>query len=85
MRDRMTSNSETSPRFFGRFTWKDLLRLGLPPLLLTRLTITSVENSPVLLIVVLLGAFIGLLWYGVRPRGMPVETYLYHKLRWVFS
>lgn len=85
MRERMTSDFETSTRFFGRFTWKDLVRLALPILLLTRVTVASTESSSALLVAVLLGAFIGLMWYGLRPRGMPVETYLYHLIRWGFS
>lgn len=72
-RYRFPSNiDEVSLRFFGRFTWKDLLRIGTPTIL------TATTQNPVL---VAIGILTGLAWFLVRPYGEPVDHYLYHLTR----
>jgi hypothetical protein len=82
MRKRMSSDFEGSMRYFGWFTWKDLLRLGLPVTILAWMT---VGQSAVLMFgAVLVGGVLGLIWSVVHPYGQPVEVHLYHLIRWVF-
>jgi hypothetical protein len=83
MRKRMSSDFNEPVRFFGRYTWKDLLRLGLPVALVVLLQdMTRIDLSAGLFLLV--GGIVGLAWYMWRPYGDSVDVHLYHLLRWVF-
>lgn len=81
MRKRMASTPERSVKYFGWFTWKGLIRLGLPVIVLAWATV----GQPVLLMLgaVLAGGTLGLVWAGVQPYGQPLEVHLYHRIRWI--
>lgn len=81
MRKRMSSNPERSPRYFGWFTWKDLVRLGLPGVVLAWITVG--QPASVTLGAVLTGGILGLGWAGIQPYGQPLEIHLYHQARWL--
>jgi len=69
-------------QFFGRFTPYDLGRLAGPAALAygwVRLTGPATRTAAI----VLLGAAaVGLVWYRLRPYGLPLEHLLYHVARW---
>ncbi|WP_202935062.1 hypothetical protein [Halorussus amylolyticus] len=81
MRKRMSSNPDRSIKYFGWFTWKDLLRLGLPGTVLAWMTVG--QSAAVTLGASFVGGLLGLIWFGVRPNGQPLEVHLYHLLRWI--
>lgn len=60
-------------QFFGRFTWKDILRITTPGLLLYTLSTSPVP--PVI------GLTIGFLLYSFRPYNRPLDQHLYHFIR----
>ncbi len=60
-------------QFFGRFTWRDILRITAPALLLYIPT-TGLE-APVL------GLLIGVVLYRFRPYNRPLDQHLYHLVR----
>lgn len=62
-------------RFFGRFTWKDLVRIGAPVA-----TTLLFQNQP---LPILLGVLIGLILYLVRPYNQPLDHHAYHLTRFL--
>jgi len=60
-------------QFFGRFTWKDILRITAPALLLY--IPTTGLLPPVL------GLIIGAALYGFRPYNRTLDQHLYHLIR----
>jgi len=73
-RYRFPSNiSDVSFQFFGRFTWKDIIRITFP-IVVIQLTL----SNPYALLV---GLFVGLIWYGFRPYNHPVDYHIYHLIR----
>lgn len=85
MEERMPSDSDTGYQYFGLFTWKDLIRLGLP-VGLTLWYNALVEPTLIgSVLSICLGIFLGLIWYGIRPYSQPLELHLYHMIRWLFT
>lgn len=82
MRERMSSDFEQPVRFFGRYTWKDLIRLG-APLAYVFITTDLSESIVEVLPLAVLGGFVGFLWYRWRPYGEPFDVHLYHLARWI--
>jgi len=83
MRERMTQNFSQPIRFFGRFTWKDLVRLAAPTaLLFATVNFTDLELN-VKLAALLATAVTGVVWYGWNPYGKPVDVHVYHLIRWI--
>ncbi|SDQ40655.1 hypothetical protein [Natronobacterium texcoconense] len=83
MKQRMPGDFEEEIRFFGRFTWKDLIRMGLPPIVAAQSAgLTSTAGS---IAVLFTGGVVGAAWYLFRPGGQPVDIHLYHLLRWVIT
>ena len=83
MEKRMSSDFDRSVRFFGRFTWKDLLRLGIPVgVVLYRYDVAEmgVEAAPI----VVTAALVSLFWYSWRPHSEPIDAHLFHIMRWIF-
>lgn len=80
MRKRFVSESNSSVRLYGRFTWKELVRLVLPIALLT--WFTGPGTLWTALIAIGIGAILGMAWYTIRPNGDPLEVHLLHKARW---
>lgn len=81
MRKRMSSNPKRSTKYFGWFTWKDLVRLGLPVAVLAWMTVS--QPASMMLGAVLVGGIFGVVWAGVQPYGQPLEVHLYHLVRWI--
>lgn len=83
MREQMTGDINQPVRFFGLFTWKDLIRLTLP----TALVLWRGEPAQLAsfsdVAAILFTAVLGLIWYGWRPQRQPVDSHLYHLLRWL--
>lgn len=83
MEKRMTGDFDKPVRFFGRFTWKDLGRLGIPiGIVLYKYDVAELgtEAAPVLGA----AALISVIWYSWRPHGEPIDVHLFHRVRWVF-
>ncbi|WP_239639915.1 hypothetical protein [Haloferax gibbonsii] len=81
----MTRRLETNVQFFGRFTWKDLIRLCLP-VALALLVAPPIERNHIMwLITVGIGGWLGVIWYGIRPNGYTLDYQLYHLIRWFLS
>lgn len=73
-RYRFPSNiKDVSFQFFGRFTWKDIIRITLP-IATAHLTLSNTYT-------LLVGLFIGLIWYGFRPYNHPLDFHAYHLIR----
>lgn len=83
MDKRMTSGFDESIRFFGRYTWKDLLRLAVPTAVLVRRFNLSELSLALTIGLFLLGGSIGVAWYSWRPYGHPVDHHLFHLGRWI--
>jgi len=73
---RFPGDVDIPTRFFARFTAKDLVRVGLPPLL----GYAAAFGQPSITTVVA-GVVIGAVWYLYRPYNNPVDVHLYHALR----
>lgn len=85
MQERMPSDADTGYLYFGLFTWRDLIRVGLTvgaALWYIAFTESSWAGS---VLSIGTGVFLGLIWYGVRPYGQPLEVHLYHKVRWLLT
>jgi len=83
MRERMTQNFSQAIRFFGRFTWNDLVRLSFPTaLLFATANFTQLELS-VKLVGLATTGLTGVIWYVWKPYGKPVDVHLYHLARWM--
>lgn len=81
MRKRMSSDPEEGVKYFGRFTWKDLVRLGLPITVPAWLTVG--QPASMMVGAVLVGGVLGVVWAGVQPYGKPLEVHCYHRIRWL--
>ena len=64
-------------QFFGRFTWKDILRITAPALLPYTLT----ESLPPIAI----GLILGFGLYSFRPYNQPLDQHLYHLIRFTIE
>lgn len=83
MRKTMAGDFDESVRFFGRYTWKDLLRLGLPvAVILWWVDIPELSMIGVGLLL-LPGVLIGVTWYLWRPYGEPLDVHVFHLCRWL--
>lgn len=82
MRQPMTGDFDEPVRFFGWFTWLDLLRIGLP--FVAVLQWFDVSNLSIIetLLVLLPAAILSLVWYLWRPYGDPVDVHVFHLGRW---
>lgn len=85
MDERMPSDPETGYLYFGVFTWKDLLRVGLPPGIAVWWLAHLEPAQPASVLGISTGILLGVVWYGVRPYDQPLEVHLYHKLRWLLT
>jgi hypothetical protein len=74
----MPTRLESSIKFFGQFTPKDLARLAAPAL--TAVLLTGGNLNPVSVAVLVA---VGITWYGFRPYNQPLDTHLYHGLRFL--
>jgi len=82
---RIPGNIRVSTRFFGRFTWKDLLRIGLPILLATSQLYGQTPDPGTALTLLTAATGTGTAWYLYRPYGRPVDVHLYHGVRWLLQ
>ena len=64
-------------QFFGRFTWKDILRITAPALLLYTLSEGLLPPA--------LGLLIGFGVFGFRPYNQPLDQHLYHWIRFTIE
>ena len=79
----MTQNFNQPIRFFGRFTWQDLVRLAAPTILLfATVNFAQLELSVKLAALLAAGAT-GVTWYGWKPYGKPADVHFYHLIRWI--
>ena len=60
-------------QFFGRFTWKDILRITAPSLLLYTLSEGLLPPA--------IGLLIGFSLYAVRPYNRTLDQHFYHLIR----
>lgn len=80
---RIPKRFDVATRFFGRFSWKDLLRIGMPALVAYA---AVPSTTPAMQIgAVTAGSIAGLALYLVRPRGRTVDNHLYHAVRWLLQ
>ncbi|WP_207587095.1 hypothetical protein [Halomontanus rarus] len=77
---RLPGTLDMSMRFFGRFSTRDLLRLGGPPVLTLLLVLPPTSGSD--LLAILTGLVIGVGLYGIRLEDLPVDVYLRRRLAW---
>jgi hypothetical protein len=66
---------DVSMQFFGRFTWKDVLRLALP--VATAAVLTDAY------IYLVLGLLLGAILYAVRPFSQPLDHHFIHSIRFL--
>jgi hypothetical protein len=66
---------DVSMQFFGRFTWKDVLRLTLP--VATAAVLTDAY------IYLVLGLLLGAILYTVRPFSQPLDHHIIHSIRFL--
>jgi hypothetical protein len=79
-RIRIPQRFDTPVQLFGRFTPRDLLRIGLP--VLTAAILLNPQPTPANLIGASTAAAISTVWYLARPYGRALDTHLYHALRY---
>lgn len=72
VRIRVPGDIDVATRFFGRFTWKDLLRVLVPTLGLGMIHPAGA----------VVGLLVGAGLYIVRPHGAPIDSHAYHALRY---
>ena len=80
-RIRVPRDLDISTRFFGRFTPKDLARIGTP--LLVAAALVPREASTETLVGGLAALTVAAVWYVWKPRGRHLDTHLYHGLRFL--
>lgn len=78
---RMPSRLDIPSRFFGRFTWKDLVRLLLPIILC--FAVFRTIASPGAVAVLALTGVAGVAWYGVRPFGQYLDELVVNAVQWL--
>jgi hypothetical protein len=66
---------DVSMQFFGRFTWKDVLRLSLP--VATAAVLTDAY------IYLVAGLLLGIILYAVRPFSQPLDHHIFHSIRFL--
>jgi type IV secretory pathway VirB4 component len=74
MNIRIPGDFDISLKLFGRFSLKDVFRLFAPPLL--GLAFTNI-------VLIAVGAVIGLVWQFWRPYDRTLESHLYHSIKWL--
>jgi hypothetical protein len=79
-RIRIPRKLATPIHLFGRFTPRDLLRIGLP--ILTAATLLQPQPTPTNIAGAAAAAVTAATWYLVRPAGQTLDTHLYHSLRY---
>jgi hypothetical protein len=84
MQQTMPGDFDEPVRFFGWYTWKDLIRLGIP--IGVVVWWFDLAGLPILEVAVLLlpGVIVSILWYVWRPYGEPVDVHMFHLCRWIF-
>lgn len=70
-------------RFFAQFTPRDLVRLGLPILVLGALFYAPATAPVRTLGAIGVGLLLGLLWYGLTWEHQHLDQHLLHALRWL--
>lgn len=79
---RMPGDVDVPTQFFGQFTPKDLLRIGLPVLsvLIAIYPVRSItwQTSGWFALAIL----VGVVWYAWRPYDRALDGHLYHAIRW---
>lgn len=80
---RVPGDIQVPTRFFGRFTWKDLLRIGLPVLLAAGFIYQQPSPSLTQLPVLAAAIGIGTLWYFFTPYQQNLDQLLYHGIRFL--
>lgn len=68
--------------FFGRFTWRDILRIGLPILTTEALAPSGIQTAVLHLIP---GLILGTVLYLARPFGHPLDHHAYHLVRFLLK
>lgn len=66
---------DVSMQFFGRFTWKDILRITAPTAATGLLTPPYIYLIP--------GLLAGILLYKIRPYNQPLDHHLAHSIRFL--
>ena len=82
---RVPGDFDEPVRFFGWFTWKDLIRLGIPLGLMWQLSQSVDASGRGTIAFLFAGWLVSSLWFLWRPYNDPVEVQLYHVLRWTLS
>jgi type IV secretory pathway VirB4 component len=80
---RVPGNLSVPTRFFGRFTAKDLIRIGFP-LLIAGVTVSGKDITWTTAAVLLTAATLSAVWYGFRPYQQPLDSHVYHLFRWLY-
>ncbi|ERG90095.1 MAG: F pilus assembly type-IV secretion system for plasmid transfer, partial [Haloquadratum walsbyi J07HQW1] len=79
-RIRIPRKLATPIHLFGRFTPRDLVRIGLP--ILTAALLLKPEPTPANIGGAAAAAITAATWYLVRPAGQTLDTHLYHSIRY---
>lgn len=83
MKQRMPGKFHYPFHIFGRYTAKDIVRLGIPVTFLYWIAPSLHEEPLIALLLTGGGVVLGYCWYRFRPYGSPVEYLLYHMVRWI--
>ena len=78
---RMPGRLKVPARFFGKFTWKQLVRLALPPILCV--AIFGSTLTPELVFWLAISALIGVAWYGFRPFNQYIGELAVNAATWL--
>ena len=82
---RIPGDFDEPVRFFGWFTWKDLVRLGIPLGVMWWLSRQVGASGKGTVALLFIGWVLSSLWFLWQPYSDPIEVQLYHGLRWILS
>lgn len=78
---RIPSRFDVATRFFGRFSWQDIARIGLPAA--AGYAAAPMSNPGLQAGATAAGLLVGTLLYGYRPHDRTLDSHLYHAARWL--
>ena len=81
-RYRMPGRVNVPIKFFGHFTVKDLLRLGIPPGAAS-FFVDLAPLTPRSIAVLVVAAVVSVLWYVGRPYNQYLDSLFYNAMRWL--
>ncbi|MDZ7688642.1 MAG: ATP-binding protein [Halobacteriales archaeon] len=82
MKTKIPRKLDRPSKFFGQFTVRDIIRLGVPSLGEYLVANSSAQTTICLLSVTLFGALTGVALYAVRPYGHTLDSLVYNAVRW---